>query len=137
MQRLFVTRRQLAVHLGMALVVPFLSAGLYPTGNVIEKNAMQITLERSGGFTGIPLTITVDTASLSPDQATQLRHLVEAADFFHLPAAPSTPAQPDRFEYEVTVQEGDRKHTLTFGEVAVPEALRPLLNWLMETARSH
>lgn len=96
---------------------------------------MQITLDRSGGFTGMPLTITVDTADLSPDQAAQLRSLVEAVDFFHLPATISAPPQPDRFEYEITVQDGDRKHTVIFGEEAMPERLKPLLTWVMEAAR--
>jgi hypothetical protein len=135
MESIPVTRRQFSVQLGAALVMPLLTRIVYPKDATVEKKAMQITLERSGGFTGIPLTITVDTATLSPDQVTQLRHFVETADFFHMPAAPSIPAQPDRFEYEVTVQEGDRTHTVTFGEVAVPEPLRPLLNWLMETAQ--
>ncbi|MBW4692767.1 MAG: hypothetical protein KME27_13495 [Lyngbya sp. HA4199-MV5] len=98
---------------------------------------MQITLERSGGYTGIPITITVDTATLAPDNVNQLRRLVDAADFFHVPAPPSTPAQPDRFEYEITVQEGDRKHTIAFEEAAIPESLKPLVHWLVETARSH
>ncbi len=97
---------------------------------------MQITVDRSGGFTGLPLTITVDTADLSPDQAAQLRGLVEAVDFFHLPATTSEPPQPDRFDYEITVQEGDRTHTLTVGEAAIPEPLRPLLTWIMATRRS-
>lgn len=96
---------------------------------------MQISLQRSGGFTGIPLTITVDTATLSPAQATQVRHWVEAADFFCLSSS-SMPAQPDRFEYEVTVREGDRAHTITVGDAAIPEPLRPLLSWLLEAARS-
>jgi hypothetical protein len=95
---------------------------------------MQITVERSGGFTGMPLTSSIDTAHLPPEQATHLRHLVETADFFHLPTTLSAPAQPDRFEYEVTVQEGDRKHTVTFGEAAMPEQLRPLLIWVMAVA---
>ena len=94
---------------------------------------MQITLKRSGGFTGIPLTITIDTATLSADQASQLQHLVEAVDF-HQSATSATPAQPDRFEYELTVQEGDRMHTITVGEAALPEPLKPLLHWLMTTA---
>jgi len=96
---------------------------------------MQITVERSGGFTGMPLTLSIDTAHLAPEQATHLRHLVEAADFFHLPATVSVPAQPDRFEYEVTVREGDRKHTVTVGEAAMPERLKPLLAWVIEAAR--
>jgi hypothetical protein len=95
---------------------------------------MQITLERSGGFTGMPLTIAVDSAQLPPDQAAQLRDWVAAANFFNQPAAAPTPAQPDRFEYCLTVQEGDRRHSITFGEAAMPPALRPLLSWLMARA---
>ncbi len=96
---------------------------------------MQITVERSGGFTGLPLTITVDTADLSPDQAAQLRGLVEAVDFFHLPTTLAAPPQPDRFDYEITIQEGDRTHTHTVGEAAIPEPLRLLLTWIMATRR--
>lgn len=137
MQKVWVTRRQFSVHLWVALVIPLLSCELYAEGKAIEKNAMQISLERSGGFTGIPLTVTLDTETLAPDRATQLRHLVEAADFFHLPSTLSTSAQPDRFEYAVTVREGDRSHTITVSEAAIPAPLRPLLDWLMATARSH
>lgn len=116
-------------------MLPFLHGKRYFSEKPIEQTAMQITLQRSGGFTGIPLTLTVVTTTLSPDKATQLRHLVEAADFFHVSSPPSMPAQPDRFEYVVTVQEGDRTHTITFGEPAMPESLKPLLNWLMENAQ--
>lgn len=96
---------------------------------------MQITLERSGGFTGMPLTLTVDTADLSAEPAQQLRQWVEMADFFNLPAALATPPQPDRFEYEVTIREGDRTHSVTFGDAAVPESLKPLMEGLMKMAR--
>ena len=95
---------------------------------------MQITVERSGGFTGVPLTIQVDTATLPTDKAAQLQKLVEAADFFHLPPLPARPAQPDRYEYEITVQEGDRQHQITCGEVTVPAPLKPLLGWLINMA---
>lgn len=135
MQRASVIRRHFLVILWAVIVVPPLSGERYPVGTIIGQNAMQITVERSGGFTGMPLTITVDTAHLSPEQATHLRHLVEAIDFFHLPAPVSAPAQPDRFEYGVTVQEGDRKHTVTFGEAAMPECLKPFLAWVIEAAR--
>ena len=95
---------------------------------------MQITLERRGGFTGISHIIKVDTATLPPEQAAQVRHLVETANFFRLPPAASMPAQPDRFEYEVTVQEGAQTHTVTFGEVTAPASLQPLVSWLINMA---
>lgn len=97
---------------------------------------MQVSFERSGGFIGAPMTITLDSATLAPDDATQLRRLVEAADFFNLPATAKSPAQPDRFHYQVSIQEGDRHHTITIGEAAVSKTLRPLLDWLMDAIRN-
>jgi hypothetical protein len=96
---------------------------------------MQILFERSGGFAGMTVTLTVDTASLSADVAAQLRNLVAAADFFHLPAELLTPAQPDRFQYRVAIEENGQNHIVTVGEAGVPDTLRPLLEWLMEAAR--
>lgn len=98
---------------------------------------MQISFERSGGFIGVPMSITLDTATLPADDAAQLSRLVEAADFFNLPAnIPSRSAQPDRFQYKVTVWMGDRQHTVSAGESAVPGTLKPLLDWLIEAIRS-
>jgi hypothetical protein len=96
---------------------------------------MQISFERSGGFAGISLNTTVDTANLPPTDAAQLRQLVEVADFFHLPARMASPAQPDRFQYQLTVEDGDRHHTAILDESAVPGTLRPLLDWLLNAAR--
>jgi hypothetical protein len=127
----YLTRRHFTGFLSVALVLPFLSGERYPSHQQIEQNAMQITLERSGGFTGMPLTVTIDTAALSPDQTAQLHQLVEAADFFHVPTTNTASAKPDRFEYTVTVREGDRTHTITVSETAIPEPLKPLLQWLV------
>ena len=92
---------------------------------------MQVTVERTGGFTGIPLTKTVDSATLSHQEAVRLHQMMDAADFFELPSTiPSTP-QPDRFQYRITVEQEGKQHSVTVGEAAVPVNLKPLLNWLM------
>lgn len=96
---------------------------------------MQISFERSGGFAGMTVSLSVDTASLSTDAAAQLSSLVAAADFFQLPAELPTPAQPDRFQYRVTIEAEGQKQTVTVGEAGVPDTLRPLLDWLVEAAR--
>jgi hypothetical protein len=93
---------------------------------------MQIRLERSGGITGIPVTVTVDTSVLSPEAIAYLHRLIEAAHFFDLPATLPAAPQPDRFQYKVTVQEGDRSHTITVAETVIPDGLRPLLTWLID-----
>lgn len=96
---------------------------------------MQVSFERSGGFTGISITVTLDSASLSADEATHLHHLVDAADFFNLPTAIAGSAQPDRFQYRVSIQEHNQQHTVTVKESAIPDTLKPLLDWLLDAAR--
>lgn len=96
-----------------------------------EGKTMHITVERTGGFTGIPLTKMLDSGTLSPQEAAGLQQMMESADFFKLPSTiPSTP-QPDRFQYRITVEQEGRRHSVTVGETAIPAGMKPLLNWLM------
>ncbi len=97
---------------------------------------MKVTFERSGGFAGMTMTATVDTETLSSSDAEQLRQLMQAADFFHLPSkVAATPFQPDRFHYKITAKEGRKQHTIHVDEAAT-EAIQPLLAWLTDKARS-
>jgi hypothetical protein len=97
---------------------------------------MRMTLERTGGFAGITMTKVVDSTTLPDNEAKQLRHLVDAADFFRLPKTiKSNSPQPDRFQYELTAEDNGKKHTVEVGEQAVPGTLRPLIEWLMAAAR--
>jgi hypothetical protein len=96
---------------------------------------MQITLSRTGGYAGIPLTVTVNTATLAQEKANYLHQLIDAADFFQLSGTMDAFVQPDRYEYEITVESGDRVHTVMFTETAIPDALRSLIMWLL--AREH
>ncbi|HEX8918925.1 MAG TPA: protealysin inhibitor emfourin [Chloroflexota bacterium] len=96
---------------------------------------MRIQFTRTGGFAGIQLTNSVDTAQLPPDQAAALEKLIGDAGFFDLPErlAPAKPV-PDRFEYEVTVTSGEQSHTLVVNDAAAPASLKPLLNYLTTLA---
>lgn len=98
---------------------------------------MRIHFERTGGFAGMRMTATVDTESLSPDEARDWREMVDAAGFFDLPATITTPTPgADRFQYKLTVEAEGRRHTVEMGEAAAPEALQPLLQRLTAVARS-
>ncbi|MGV0023363.1 protealysin inhibitor emfourin [Phormidesmis priestleyi] len=96
---------------------------------------MKIFFERSGGFAGLIMTTSIDTETLSSTEANQVCQMVEAADFFNLPATIASPSQPDRFHYQITVEEGDRQHTIQFGESAMPDRLPPLVDWLLERCK--
>jgi hypothetical protein len=98
---------------------------------------MVIHFERTGGFAGMRMTATVDTESLSPEEAHDLHEMVDAAGFFDLPAEITTPTPgTDRFHYKLTVEAEGRQHTVDVAEAAVPEALWPLLQQLVALARS-
>ena len=78
----------------------------------------------------------VDEKDLDPDEAQKLHQLVEDADFFNLPGKiKSQSSQPDRFQYELSLEKSGRQYTVTVSEEAVPEKLKPLLRWVIEKAR--
>lgn len=138
------SRRQVLLTTGSFFLLPLL-VGLKFQSKVIqetepqaytkEKKRMQVSLERTGGFTGIPMRITVNTETLSPEQVTQLHQLIEASDFFHLPHEILGAAQPDRFHYRVTVEENGRRHEVLVDEPVMPRHLKPLVDWLMQAMR--
>ena len=97
---------------------------------------MRISFERSGGFAGIMMKTTIDEKDLAPDEAQKLRQLVEEVDFFNLSKKimPESP-RPDRFQYELSLEESGRQHKVTTSEETLPAKLKPLVNWLMEKSR--
>ncbi|MFB2876752.1 protealysin inhibitor emfourin [Floridanema aerugineum] len=93
---------------------------------------MRVIFERSGGFAGIRITKTIDIDTLPESERNQLQLLIEAANFFKLPEnITSANPQPDRFHYQITVEKSQRQHRVIVSEQAVPDTLRPLLEWLM------
>lgn len=81
------------------------------------------------------MTVSIDTAKLTPNEANQVKSLVEEAAFFDLPEAITSAAQPDRFQYHLTVAEKKRRHSVTVSESSIPCNLKPLVEWLMDAAR--
>ena len=98
---------------------------------------MKIQLERSGGFTGIPLRSSIDTDLLDPEESKALEAMVASTGFFELPASflsPKTGA--DRFNYKLTVADKARSHTIEFNEANAPESLSPLIKKMTLLGRS-
>lgn len=97
---------------------------------------MRMTFERSGGFAGIIITKAFDSTTLPENEANQLRQLVDAANFFSLPKIiKSQDSQVDRFQYQLTVEDNGKQHTVEVSEQAMPATLKPLIEWLMAAAR--
>ena len=97
---------------------------------------MRIYFERTGGFGGMRLAATIDTATLPADQAGALQGAVEAAHFFDLPAQiPAPPQVADQFLYHVTIEAEGKRHTVDAGEASASPALQELLQQLTLLAR--
>ena len=98
---------------------------------------MRMVLRSVGGFTG-PAgaeTRTVDLAAMPSAQALPLRALVQACDFFSLPATLLKPRpQSWDFVHTLQIQEDARSHTVRFHEEAAPPALQALTQALSALA---
>lgn len=86
---------------------------------------------RGGGILGLVTTTTADSGALSPDDADALRRNVERSGLLRLPDhLGGTTQQPDAFDYEITVDDGDRTSKVVLSEGALPEEVRSLISWI-------
>jgi len=95
----------------------------------------KIYYERTGGFMGRKVSITINMDDLPDEQATLLDNLVDKADFFELPADLTGSAMPDSFTYNITISSERRQHSVRVGDSTAPDDLRPLLEELSRQAR--
>ncbi len=98
---------------------------------------MRIHFVRTGGFAGMRLASTIDSDALPEEENQTLRSELDNANFFELPAQlTGDSGGADRFQYEITVEEGGKKHTITAGENALPGPVQPLVKHLERLART-
>jgi hypothetical protein len=97
---------------------------------------MRIYMERSGGFMGRKVRTAVDTSALPAEEAHNLHEMVDETHFFELPPVLEDGEGVDRFQYKVTVETMERRHTVETSEVAAPVELQMLLRRLTLLART-
>jgi hypothetical protein len=82
---------------------------------------MHITIERSGGFIGVPMTRELDTQTIDHQQALELETLLGAADFFNLQDAVTQ--ETDRFQYSIAVTNQGQSHHINLSETQMSDNL--------------
>ncbi|HMA04955.1 MAG TPA: protealysin inhibitor emfourin [Methanomicrobiales archaeon] len=98
---------------------------------------MIIHLVRSGGFGGIRREVRIETLSLTREEREPLERMVGETGFFTLPEKFPRPARgADFFIYTITVDDGNRRHTVEVAQPSVPEGLRPLVRELSRRLKS-
>ena len=89
---------------------------------------MRVRLEIEGGFAPMPglyRPIRLDSEVLGSADQGRLADLIEAANFFALPAnlVASLPHGADTRRYRLTVEDGLRHHSVSFGDPVGNQAL--------------
>jgi hypothetical protein len=98
---------------------------------------MRIDFECSGGYANVRLAYHGNTDELPQEVAKEALRLVESSRVFDIEqseVAPTSAGPPDVFFYRLSLQEGNRRKTLSFNDVTAPEALHPLLALLRKLA---
>ena len=96
---------------------------------------MRIIYERSGGFMGLKSSLTIDLDELPSDQAEMFRKLLGEANLIPLSENPPDRSLADGFQYSLTVEFEEVKHTVRTSDVSMPDSLRPLMDELSQLAR--
>jgi hypothetical protein len=98
----------------------------------------RLELVRSGGFAGLSLRAAVDTSADDEPEAQWYDDALAGVDVSALAGSAPGPPGPgaDRFVYRLAVERDGDRHEVTFGEQAVPEPLRPVIERLVARARS-
>jgi hypothetical protein len=95
---------------------------------------MRVQFQVSGGigyFPGLAAARSIDADTLGEEDRRALKQLVEEARFFELPArTPAASGAADYQTYEITVEDGERKHTVVFSDPVTQPAVKKLVDRL-------
>jgi hypothetical protein len=124
----------------LSLLIILQGCGLFhrsPEGEGLLRKEYdtRVRFERSGGVAGSRRISIIDSESLPEEERKRLRSLIDRAGFFGLPEEIIGPPRPDQFLYTITVEIDGKIHTVRTTDTAAPEPLKPLIEWLNETAR--
>jgi hypothetical protein len=100
---------------------------------------MRVRFKMDGGFVYLPARsepTTIDTDDLPTEEAKELEHLMEAADFFELPETSSPPrGGADYLRYTISVTTPERSHRVQLTDPIEDPRLQALVEYLEAKAR--
>ena len=104
---------------------------------LVAQDIFYIQFQRSGGFTGMSSSIEIDSKLLEKSESEKINQMIDQCDFFEYEEKDSLQRTiPDKFQYVITVEKGDKKRTIKFDEGAIPESFSTFINYLTQQARA-
>jgi len=109
--------------------------------SVIGECAMRVQFTVGGGIAylpGLAKPVVIDSDQLTKADVTELKRLVDAANFFALPSkiSPPRPGAADYVQYTVTIEQGEQRHTVEWTDLAEEPNLRQLRIFLQAKAKA-
>lgn len=91
---------------------------------------IKIEFGTKGGFAGLDRLLKLTGDMLNTDELQQLNNLIEKADFFNLSENFPRSGVADDFEFKLTIETENKKHTVKVDGQSVPSTLEPLILFL-------
>jgi len=95
---------------------------------------MRVRFQTSGGiafFPGLAAPRTIDIDTLDENTRETLTSLIRDTNFFNLrPQDPAPPGAADQCTYQITVEDGARRHTVSVCDPVTPASLQHLIDVL-------
>jgi hypothetical protein len=94
---------------------------------------MKITITRSGGFAGISKSFSADDNTLNESDGKRIKELIQNSNFFEMSSKSSVPQRrgaADFIVYRITVEEGEKSHTVERTESTIDSSLKSLVKLL-------
>jgi hypothetical protein len=95
-----------------------------------------ISFKRTGGAMGHEIAVDFDLNEMPANMSQRLQNLITESNFFATPVLNEALSKPDEFEYTVTIDAGNSKHTIRTTDTSMPESLRPLIEDLTVLAKA-
>src|SRR5262245_11420076 len=96
---------------------------------------MKVHFQQSGGLVGVVKGADFDTAVLPPEQARELEKLVRASGITTSGEFFSNTVR-DLHQYDIAIEDGKRKLSVTLDDASIPESARPLIAFLKKHAQA-
>jgi hypothetical protein len=104
---------------------------------IVRREAMRVSCKKTGGIAGLEIYAEVDSERLPPAQAREMKELAERARLFDQPAKPGVKSMPDQFQYEITVEDQEKRRSFVTNDAAASDELIDLIDWLFDTAHKN
>lgn len=97
---------------------------------------MKVHFERSGGFAGISMSVSLDTDNMPQDESARLHQMCDNMNFFNLPSKLDVKSgAADLFRYKITIESKDGKHTVETTDLSMTPEFENFVNYLSDKVR--